>query len=142
MFCKASPVTCHQRQQQQTLPLLFSPIMLTLQKNTFLSWGNSLLTQKPKNLSIPKKSSKPSKNNCFFVCKFRYMIFDQKSPVHAVLVPAQWHKQTDTTTDIATYRLKRPRGQILNSKMFQKFFVVVEGFHVQPHYERKSSPVT
>ena len=45
-----------------------------------------------------------------YICNFSYTLFDQKSPVHAVLGIAGGDKQTHhKRTDIATYSLNWPR---------------------------------
>ena len=44
------------------------------------------------------------------------MLSDQKSLVHAVQGPTRGDKQTDTQTNIATYRLNLPRGRFSENK--------------------------
>ena len=93
VLCYMSTVTCHQCQQpqQQTLPLL-TPLLCTV----VCLWKTNLFTQKL--FQNPKLCPGHKKTDSFLSFKFSDMLFDQKSPIHAVLDPCLWHKTRRRTS--------------------------------------------
>ena len=89
-----SPVTCHQRQQPQTLPLL-TPSLYTV------GWFANT-EQIPQKHQTPKKWSKPLKKSSL-VLQFGRCL--KSTRFQAV------SDGTDINVDIATQRLNRPRGR-------------------------------
>ena len=85
-------VTCHQRHSHSNKP---SPYRLPyyIQSPAF---GKP--TYLPKIILKSKTLSRPSKTDLFLSFKFSDMLFDQKSPIHAVLGPCLWHKTRRRTS--------------------------------------------
>ena len=69
-----------------------------LPRKTFLYLGTGLLVPKNRNISNHKKLSKPYNKWGSMFFNFSDMLFNQKSPVDAVLGPGQWHKHTHKLT--------------------------------------------